>query len=199
MSTPPSFPPLPNQAPSNPSASGRIRQTMQRRVALPMWALVVGGLALCVCGVLAGGTSKGSSADTAGTNSQGAGASSQASYATQAPTKVSATATPTHVPTWTTVQTFTGNGISKTAPFTVNDSQWKIVWSCDPAAYGSEYNLMADLTKPGDQFGDSVVNVICKVGDASSTQGETMEYTQGTFYLDVNSEASWKFIVQVLK
>jgi hypothetical protein len=97
------------------------------------------------------------------------------------------------------VQRFSGNGISKTAPFTVTADQWKILWSCDPAAYGSEYNLIADLTVPGQQFGDSVVNVICKQGDASTTSGETMEYTSGTFYLDVNSEASWTFQVQVLQ
>ncbi|HET8908136.1 MAG TPA: hypothetical protein VFN11_14350 [Ktedonobacterales bacterium] len=122
--------------------------------------------------------------------------------ATQAPKATATaqpTAKPTRAPTWTVTHTYKGNGISKTAPFTVTADQWRITWSCNPAAYGSSYNLIADLTVPGDSFGDSVVNVICSTSDASSRSGTTNEYTSGTFYLDVNSESSWVFQIEELQ
>jgi hypothetical protein len=125
---------------------------------------------------------------------------------THAATSTSTSATGTHVAqatsrpkAWVTVQRYSGNGIAKTAPFTVTAAQWKITWACDPAAYGSSYNLIADLTVPGAALGDTVVNVICTQQDANTQRGETMEYTPGTFYLDVNSEASWVFQIQVFE
>src|SRR5260370_3209334 len=116
--------------------------------------------------------------------------------ATNTPQATSVPKAPTETPKpkqWTTVQTFSGNGISKTAPFRVTDDQWKITWACDANAYGSSYNLIAELTVPGATFGQGVVNVICTSGNPSTLSGETMEYTQGTFYLDITSEASWTF------
>ena len=114
-----------------------------------------------------------------------------------------ATATPrptaTSAPQWTTVNTFTGNGISNTPTFIIGDAQWRIAWSCNPSAYGSSYNLIAELVAPGNQYGDLVVNVICKKSDPSSTSGQTMQYVQGTYYLKVNSEASWIFKIQALR
>ncbi len=195
--------PQPSAAPPAPQAA--VKEFMQRRVTLPMWALVTSSLiGLCLlcslCSTLGRGVG---AAETTSSNSSSSGnqaATAHGPTATAGPTATpTQTPTPTHAPQWTTVNTYTGNGTSKTATFTVNADQWKIIWSCNPAAYGFEYNLMADLKHPGDDFGDTVVNVICKSGDASSTHGETMEYTGGTFYLDVNSEASWKFEVQILK
>ena len=107
------------------------------------------------------------------------------------------TATPQ--PKWVVTHTFKGNGIQKTDTFTVNSNHWRIAWSCNPKAYGFEYNLIAELTPPGDDFGDSVVNVICKANDPSSISGETNEYSSGTFFLDVTSEGPWVFQVEEFK
>ncbi|HEY7342078.1 MAG TPA: hypothetical protein VH591_14465 [Ktedonobacterales bacterium] len=107
------------------------------------------------------------------------------------------TATPQ--PKWVVTHTFKGNGIQKIEPFTVNSGHWKIAWSCNPKAYGFQYNLIADLTAPGDDFGDSVVNVICNANDPSSVSGETNEYSSGTFCLDATSEGPWTLPVEELK
>jgi hypothetical protein len=171
--------------------------------------LLIGGgigcgvlLALCMClGLMSALASRG---DTSA-NSHGATPTTQQSHAqtpagTPMPTatpKPTATATPK--PKWVVTHTFKGNGIQKTDTFTVNSDHWRIAWSCDPKAYGFEYNLIADLTAPGDDFGESVVNVICKSGDPSSTAGETNEYSPGTYFLDVNSEGPWTFQIEEFK
>ncbi len=170
--------------------------------------LLIGGgigcgvlLVLCMCGGLLsailsnGSTSANSGASPTATHQQGnVHAGTPLPTATPKPT---ATATPQ--PKWVVTHTFKGNGIQKTEPFTVNSDHWKIAWSCNPKAYGFQYNLIADLTAPGDDFGDSVVNVICMTNDPSSITGETNEYSSGTFYLDVNSEGPWTFQIEELK
>ncbi len=169
-----------------------MRKWLTQRVATPTWVLLVLGLFALggLMNVARGSGSQSTTTQQTQTTQKGTQAN---------PTRTQAKPTPTHTPKWTTIQTFSGNGISKTAPFTVNANQWRIVWSCNPAAYGSEYNLIADLTVPSDSYGESVVNVICKQDAPSTTSGQTMEYTAGTFYLDVNSEASWTFQIQILK
>ncbi len=167
---------------------------------IPVWgviAIVVGALVVLSCGCcgtigLAGALNQPKATST-GNITQ---ATATQPAATQAP---QATATPQPAPKWTVTHTYKGNGIQKTEPFTVNADHWRIAWSCNPAAYGSSYNLIADLTQPGQDFGDSVVNVICSTSDASSRSGVTAEYTSGTFYLDVDSESSWTFLVEELR
>lgn len=192
------FTPMPNQP--QPANSGQaFRAFMTRRVAMPMWAILVASCVVCAAVSAAASTGNGKSS----TNTASIAPTATATRGPTATTGPTATPTkpptPTHAPQWTTIQSFSGNGISNTAPFTVNDKQWKIKWSCDPAAYGSSYNLQADLTPPGQQFGDSVVNVICDQTQPTTLSGETMEYQTGTYYLAVNSEASWTFQIQVLK
>jgi len=162
--------------------------------------LLIGGgigcgvlLVLCMCAGLLGALL--SNGSPSATHQQGnAPAGTPLPTATPKPT-----ATATAQPKWVVTHTFKGNGIQKTEPFTVNSDHWKIAWSCNPKAYGFQYNLIADLTAPGDDFGDSVVNVICNANDPSSVSGETNEYSSGTFYLDVNSEGPWTFQVEELK
>jgi hypothetical protein len=119
--------------------------------------------------------------------------------ATATSTTPAPTATAAPQPTWHTVKTFSGNGISKTDTFSVTADKWKIVWTCNPDAYGSSYNLIADLKQQSDSLYDTPVsNSICTSGQADTTKGETMVYDQASdFYLDVNSEASWSFQIQV--
>lgn len=172
--------------------------------------LLIGGsigcgvlLVLCLCVGLMGALASRGSTSAAPDSSP---ASSQQQSNTQAPAgtpqptaTLQPTATATPQPKWVVTHTFKGNGIQKTDTFTVNSDHWKIVWSCNPQVYGFEYNLIADLTPPGQDFGDSVVNVICKSNDPSSTSGVTNEYSSGTFFLDVNSEGPWTFKIEELK
>jgi hypothetical protein len=123
--------------------------------------------------------------------------STTAGSGTPQPTDTTAASAPQATPTpkpalqkWT----FKGNGTSKTAQFTTNSSTWKLSWSCDPAAYGSEYNLIVDVNGTDGSSIDTPVNVICKSG---VTSGSSMEYNaQGTYYLSINSEASWSIHIQ---
>ncbi len=166
---------------------------------IPVWgviAIVVGALVVLSCGCCGTIGLVGALNQPKATNTSNI---TQATATTAATQTSQATATAKPAPKWTVTHTYKGNGIQKTEPFTVNADHWRIAWSCNPAAYGSSYNLIADLTQPGQDFGDSVVNVICSTSDASSRSGVTAEYTSGTFYLDVNSESSWTFFIEELR
>ncbi len=106
------------------------------------------------------------------------------------------TAAPTKAPTWTTVQTFTGNGNKKTAVFHVGND-WKIVWACDPASFDGSYNVMVDVKNSDNTDLDmAAINTICKAGN---TGDFTEEHQGGDVYLDINSEGAWKVQIQELK
>lgn len=110
---------------------------------------------------------------------------------TQAPTK------PQKPLTWTTVQTFQGNGSKKTGTFTASDD-WKITWSCNPASsYGGSYNMIVSVYNSDATPADiGAINSTCQAG---SIQGETEEHQAGTVYLDITSEGTWNITVQELK
>lgn len=102
---------------------------------------------------------------------------------------------PTHAPQWTTIQSFSGNGTKNTTTFSVPDS-WRLVWSCDPASFSGQYNLIVHVNAPDGSIIDFAVNTICKAGN---TGDWTQEYQGGTIYLEVISEAAWSIQVQVLQ
>lgn len=164
---------------------------MRRRLAIPVWAAAVTGLVLVcmLCGLLTLATSHGGSSTPPTGQTSGS-----TTHATNTP---KATATPTHVPKWTTIQSFQGNGSKKTATFTVPDS-WKIVWTCDPNSFdGIQFNVIVDVNgSDGTPIDPGAVNTICKPGN---TGDSTEEHQGGDVYLDVNSEGAWTIQVQVLK
>jgi hypothetical protein len=106
-------------------------------------------------------------------------------------------ATPTHTPRWSTVQTFTGNGSKKTDTFHIDDT-WKINWSCTPSSFDSgSYNLIVSVdNKDGTSLDFGAINTMCKDGN---TQDSTNEHTGGDVYLDIISEGDWTFQVQEYK
>ncbi len=117
----------------------------------------------------------------------------QATIDTQATQDAQATATaqPTFPPQdWS----YHGNGNQKTSGFAPLFDTWKLSWTCDPASYGSEYNLIVLLYDINSTLIDTPVNVICKDG---VTSGSTLEYNaSGLFYLSVISEGPWTIKVQ---
>ncbi len=147
-------------------------------------------IACCVISAIAVAASKGG--DTASGNSGNSG-----NTTTQSTSAPGATATPTHVLKWTTIQSFSGNGSKKTATFNAPD-HWRIVWSCDPSSfYGGQYNVIVDVdNSDGTYLDPAAVNTICKSGNTSDN---TEEHQGGDVYLDVNSEGAWTMQVQVLK
>ncbi len=98
---------------------------------------------------------------------------------------------------WTTTHTFSGNGIQKTAVFTVPDD-FKLIWKCDPSSdYFGQYNVIVELDAPDGSYVGSAVNTICKAGN---TSGSTeIHGDAGQVYLDMNSEDAWTIQIQVLK
>jgi len=103
------------------------------------------------------------------------------------------TSTPAPPPKWTTTHTFTGNGIKKTAIFSVPDD-WKILWSCKANSfYGSQYNVQVYVYNSDSSIQDIAINELCKTGN---TSGETEEHQSGDIYLEINSEAAWTVQVQ---
>lgn len=119
--------------------------------------------------------------------------------ATVVPTKPplpTPTPKPTPAPKWTTTHTFTGNGIKKTAVFTV-PADWKVLWSCTPSSfYGGQYNIILSVYNSDGTPADIAVNTICKAGNTGDV---TEEHQGGDVYLDINSEGAWTIQVQELK
>lgn len=161
-----------------------------RKVTLPIWAIVLATVVLI--GVVSNVSAKGASSDT--TSSQ------DPIYTTgqQVPASASVpTDTPTPVPHFVTIQTFTGNGTKKTAIFHVGDD-WKIVWFCDPSSFmGGSYNVQVDVVNSdGSDMDPAAVNTICQSGNTGDV---TEEHQSGDVYLSVNSEAAWKIQIQNLQ
>ncbi len=105
------------------------------------------------------------------------------------------TTQPTEQPTFSPQQwVFSGNGNQKTTGFAPLRNTWQLSWTCDPASYGYDYNLIVELYDINGNLIDTPVNVICKSGVIS---GSTMEYNaSGLYYLDVSSEGPWTIKVQ---
>ncbi len=171
-----------------------------KKVSLPLW--LVSLAIILMIGLLIGVISKGSSSGTAQNTSSTTASTPQSSNATQPaaaatkPPTPTPSPTPTQAPQWTTVQTFTGNGIKKTQIFQVGND-WKILWSCDPSSfYGGQYNIQVYVYDSNNNPLDVAVNTICKAGNTSDS---TEEHQAGNIYLEIDSEGSWKIQVQELQ
>ncbi len=183
----------PNQPQMNPgpAKSGAVRAFLQRKVSLPMWSLIVIGAI-----VLIAFNSNSSKASNPPATPSGSGASSVAKPS-QTPKTPAPTATPTHVPQWTVVQSFTGSGSKKTAIFSAPDD-WRIVWTCNPASFfGGSYNVIVSVNNADSTPLDyAAVNTMCKSG---YTGDMTEEHQGGSVYLDINCEGDWTMQIEVLK
>jgi hypothetical protein len=163
---------------------------------IPLWVLIL-VLVIVFIGAASnsGKTNNPSSTDTTQSNSTASSSSNGAAQPTIAPTKAPAQA-PAPAPKWTTTQTFTGNGIKKTAIFPVGND-WKLIWSCTPSSfYGGQYNVLVTVYNSDGTPADLAVNTICKSGN---TGDSTEEHQGGNVYLDINSEGAWKIQIQELK
>lgn len=97
-------------------------------------------------------------------------------------------------PRWTTVRSFSGNGAEKTAPFSVGDSDYRLVYRFSPGQYGGVLGVFL-YTVDGESQ-DVVVNT-SKPGQSST---RLYGLTRGTrYYFDVNATDDWVLTVQALK
>jgi len=150
------------------------------------WLIGLGAvtLAFFVCIAASHGSSSSSTTTTANTSN------TTQSQSTQAPTVAP------NPQTWTTVQSFKGNGEQKTAVFSVPDD-WKVNWTCNPSSFmGSSYNVIVTVYNSDGTLSDLAINTMCQSG---TTSGTTEEHQAGNVYLDVTSEGDWTVNVQELK
>lgn len=100
---------------------------------------------------------------------------------------------------WKTIHTFTGSGIKKTAPFTVNSNEWKVIFESKANMYspdGAGHLFQLFLLKPGQEMfeGEIVVNEANK----KNIRGESYVYKSGRFYFNsVSANGDWTIKVQV--
>jgi hypothetical protein len=169
-------------------------QPQKKKSRKGLWIIIgVVVLIIAIISTAVGGHS-GSQPVTSSTSSTSSGSQQQLTQAANQPT--SQPTQPQATQTWTTTQTFTGNGIKKTQIFTV-PNDWKIIWTCDPTSFSDiQFNLIVTVTDSSATPIDLAVNTLCKPGN---TSGETEEHQGGQVYLDVNSEGSWTLKVQELK
>jgi hypothetical protein len=160
---------------------------------VPMWVLIVA--ILVIFGIIANAANNANTAST--TASTDISNSNQTTDTTTQQTQASVpTDTPTPAPQFVTIQTFTGNGTKKTGIFQVGND-WKIIWSCDPSSFATEYNLIVSvMNSDNSDFDLAAVNTLCKPGN---TNGVTEEHQSGNVYLDVDSEGAWKIQIQNLQ
>ena len=141
-----------------------------------------------VIGVITSVNKGGSTSSTDTTSTSGTSSSTDSSAQPTTP--------PTKAMVWTTTQTITGNGTKKTAVFHVGND-WKIVWSCDPSSFATQYNVIVMVNNSDGTYADpSAINTLCKTGN---TGDSTEEHQGGDVYLDITSEGAWKIQVQELK
>jgi len=101
--------------------------------------------------------------------------------------------------TWTTVQTFKGDGQKKTGVFNV-PNDWRIVWSCQGLSDGTGVDGVMYVTvmnSDGTTLDDNAVGATCFYG--KTTTDNTEEHQGGNVYLDVNTSLKWTIEVQVLQ
>lgn len=101
--------------------------------------------------------------------------------------------------TWTTTHTFSGNGVQKTAIFSIS-SDWKLFYTCTYQQIGSsttvEGYLGVSVYNADGTMEDVAVNSSCK---QAKTTGETEEHVGGNIYLAMNGTGDWSIQIQELK
>lgn len=97
---------------------------------------------------------------------------------------------------WETVETFKGSGITNTAPFTIDDTHWRINYeSGSDMSAGHIFQLYLEQPNKGSSF-----NIIANQTNKKGISGKSNIYDTGTFYLKVNAaNGDWEIKVQVPK
>jgi hypothetical protein len=117
----------------------------------------------------------------------------------QTTTQPAATAAPASTGKWTTVQTYSGNGIKKTPVISV-PADWQIAYTCkgiDVSGTTVDGVLVVTVTNSDNTPADVAVNATCKAG--KTTSDVTEEHQAGQVFLDINSTSDWTIQVKEMK
>ncbi len=98
--------------------------------------------------------------------------------------------------TWTTTQTFTGNGIRSTAIFSVS-SDWKLLYTCANQDNGQvDGVLTVEVYGADNTLQDVALDATCHTAHDT---GETEEHQGGSIYLKISGTGDWAVQVQELQ
>lgn len=160
-------PPNTNPTPFNVQQSSSFRTTLQRRVGIPIWAILASGLLLLcmLCGLLSTAT-KGSPSTTNNTSSGSTGQVSATSTPQATNTPMPPTATP-KPKAWVTVQHFSGSQNAQTPTFHLPDGS-RIVWKASPTDTSANF-FSAEL----DQSDGTLIDLVANTANISSDQSST--------------------------
>lgn len=101
---------------------------------------------------------------------------------------------------WQTVETFSGEGITNTEAFTMNESEWRVVYESEATGFASESDgaghiFQLYLEQPNDEFS---MDILANQANKRFIDGKSSVYKSGRFYFKVNaSSAKWEIKVQV--
>ena len=101
---------------------------------------------------------------------------------------------------WQTVETFSGEGITNTEAFNMNESEWRVVYKSEATGLTSESDgaghiFQLYLEQPNDEFS---MDILANQANKRFIDGKSSVYKSGRFYFKVNaSSAKWEIKIQV--
>ena len=101
---------------------------------------------------------------------------------------------------WDTIETFSGEGITNTEAFTIDVSEWRVVYESEATGFAGEeggagHIFQLYLQQPNEEFG---MDILANQTNKRLINGKSSVYKDGRFYFKVNaSNGSWNIKVQV--
>lgn len=194
---PSGFPPsgYPQQQNAQPQSS--LRTTLQRRVSVPIWAILTSGIVLLcmLCGLLTTAT-KGNPSTTGNTantsNSSGQASATATPRATNTPVPPTATPKPK---AWVTTQHFSGSQNAQTPTFHLSDGS-RIVWKATPTdTNGNFFSIELD------QSDGMLIDLVANTANMPKAQSSTYNvHGDNDVYLKIETDSvNYDIQVQVYK
>ncbi len=128
------------------------------------------------------------------------GGNNNTSTSTSTPVSTQPVASPTVVPKWTTIHTFSGRTHQKTVLFTITKG-WRLSWSCTDSTVPEGATGAVGITaydRADQQLGDPITGR-CPPQDNPTTGTSDIQQYGGTMYLDVYATGTWTVQIQELK
>lgn len=101
---------------------------------------------------------------------------------------------------WKTIEKFSGNGIKNTHSFTIDESEWRVVYKSEGSSFlddtGAGHIFQLFLLKPGEEMFEG--KIIANQANKLNITGESYLYKKGRFYIKSNSaNGDWEIQVQI--
>lgn len=191
------FPPNGYSQQPNVQPQSSLRTTLQRRVAVPIWAILTSGIVLLcmLCGLLSTAT-KGSPSTTGNTantsNNSGQASATAIPKATNTPMPPTATPKPK---AWVTTHHFSGSQNAQTPTFHLPDGS-RIVWKATPT--DTNANLFSVEL---DQSDSTYIDLVANTANMAKAQSSTYNvHGDNDVYLKIETDSvNYDIQVQVYK